>query len=346
MSRYKLEPELLAEGHNRHQRERHCALYPRLMCKVNVYSDRIVLSQNGRDFGFQNRGRLGEALQQLFFLMDGTKSLEELRQLFSPDNPEAIDDIVCNLYREGLLDDVAQLKLSSGTELLLELETLASSLLDEKIKQDRLWKISESNASEVATRVLYGFALENYHFFSQKRSFPSLLSSFSSSANIRELLDKLYYRQYGQDRLAKIALNMINITEREIADTIPLPATMALANSLAFWANFEPLFFLCILGVLTTRTIKSFECYLKTCKQLDLNTDFIEILQRLVDTKLRHEANLIHSIFKQITWSEGEMKQRFKGQTYLFSELYHNFHTAIEHYYSSAPHLLRRVSAI
>ncbi len=322
-------------------------LRPRLACKVNIYSDRIILSQDGRNFEFQINGQSGEALQKLFSMMDGSKTLSELQQKLSPDRPEVINTIVRNLDEQGLLDDVAQLRVHSGIDTLLELEDLTNELLDKSVEENPFWKLINSTAPELPINVLYGFAIENYHFFSLKRSFQSPVLGFPSSTKIRYLLNEFYSQEYEQDELVMEALNVIGISHEELTDTMPLPETMAMCNGLAFWANFEPLFFLSTLGVLADRTFKNFQLYLRTCERLEVDSGFIDPMRQLVNTKLKREQeNLTRRIFQEIPHIDRETRQRFRGQTYLFIEMYDNFHRAIGQYYSSATHLLRRVSAI
>ena len=342
-----LEPALHNQGVQGRDRQSQPVLRPRLACKVNTYSDRIILSQDGRDFDFQINGQSGEALEKLFSMMDGTRSLSELQQRFSPNDTEVINTIVRNLDEQGLLDDVAQLRVHSGIDTLLELEDLTDELLDKSVEENPFWKLIKSTAPELPINVLYGFAIENYHFFFRKCCFQSPVLGFQSSTKVRQLLNELYCQEYGQDELAMEALNVIGISHEELTDTMPLPETMAMCNGLAFWANFEPLFFLSTLGVLADRTFKNFKLYLTACERLELDSRFIDSIRQLVNTKLKREQeNLTRRIFQEIPHIDRETRQRFRGQTYLFIEMYNNFHRAIGHHYSSAPHLLRRVSAI
>jgi hypothetical protein len=343
----KLEPQLHNQGFKGTDAQSQPVLRPRLACKVNIYSERLILSQDGRDFEFQINGQSGEALQKLFSMMDGTKSLSELQQRFSPHNPEVINTIVGNLDEQGLLDDVAQLRVHSGIDTLLELEDLTHELLHKKVEENPFWKLINSPAPELPINVLYGFAIENYHFFSRKCCFQSPVLGFQSSTKVRQLLNQLYSQEYGQDELLMEALNVIGISPEELTDIMPLPETMAICNGLAFWAHFEPLFFLSTLGVLAEMTFKNFQLYLTACERLELDSRFIEPMRQLADTKLKREQeNLSRRIFQEIPHIDRETRQRFRGQTYLFIEMYDNFYRAIGHHYSGATKLLRRVSAI
>ena len=73
-----LVPEFANQGFQERNRQHSSVLRPRLACKVNLYNERIILSQNGRDFVFQINGLSGEILQKLLLMMDGSKSLSEL----------------------------------------------------------------------------------------------------------------------------------------------------------------------------------------------------------------------------------------------------------------------------
>ncbi len=342
-----LELELLELGFEETNQQCPTMLFPRLVCKVNIYKDRIILSQDGREFGFPADAQSGKALQKLFSMMDGTRSIDELQQICSPNNPEVINTIVRDLDNQGLLDDVVALQTSSGIDALSELEELTCELLDQSVEKNLFWQLINPTAPKPPTGVLYGFAIEYYHFFSRRCCFQSPILSFPASAQVRQSIDGFYSQAYGQDQLLMEALNAIGISREELTDTMALPETMAMCNGLAFWANYEPLFFLSTLGVLVDSTLKNFELYLAASEWLELEPGFIEPIRKLVNTKLKNErGNLSHCIFQEIPHIDRETRQRFRQQTYLFVEMYNNFYTAIGRHYSSTPELLRRVSVI
>ena len=342
-----LEPKLPKPGFLGRNQPRSQLLRPRLACQINFYQDRVIFSQNGRDFCFQIDPQSEKVLQKLFLMMDGTKSLSELQQTFSPHNPKVINAIVRPLEEQGLIDDAAELKLYSGSNFLVELMDLATQLLDKSVAENPFWKSIYSTESELPINVLYGFALENYQFFSQQCCFDSPVLSFQSSPKVQRLLNECYCQAYGRKEFLLEALNAIGISQEELADTIPLPETMAMGNALAYWANWEPLFFLSNRGWLAEQTLKNFTSYLTACKRVKLNSCFIDSIRRLVNTKLKRQPeNLTHRVFQEIPHLDRETRQRFRGQIYLFMELYDNFSRGIWTYYKGANYLLRRVSAI
>ncbi len=339
-----LELELLESGIEEINRQCPKILFPRLVCKVNIYKDRIIFSQDGREFGFSTNVQSGKALQQLFSMMDGTKSIGELQQIFAPQNLEAINTIVRDLDDQGLLDDIVSLQTNSGIEALSELEELTRELLDQSVEKNLFWQLINPTAPKPPIEVLYGFAIEYYHFFSQRWCFQSPILSFPASAQVRQLIDEFYSQAYGQDRLLMEALNAIGIRSEELAHTMPLPETMAMYNGLAFWANYDQLFFLSILGILADSTFKNFELYLAASEWLELDPGFIEPIRKLANTKLKNkQGNFSRCIFQAIPHIDQETRQRFEQQTHLFIEMYNNFYTAIGRYYSSSSEVLRRV---
>jgi hypothetical protein len=321
--------------------------FPRLICKINCYQDRIILSQDGREFSFSIQGEVGQGLEKIFSLMDGTKSIWELQQICGANDPGAIANLVKNLDELGLLEDIIPLQLDSGIDTLLELEELSRELLSQSVEENPFWSLINSTAPQAAMKVFYGFAIEHYHFFSRKCCFQSPVLGFQGSQEVRELINELYFQTYGQDQLLIEALNSIGISSQELNDTIPLPETAAMCHGLTFWANFEPVFYLSILGILADNTFKNFELYLAACEWVDLASDFIEPIKQLVNTALKYEQQILsRPIFPESLQIDRKTKQRFREQTYLFVEMYKNFYIAIAHHYSSTPDLLRRVSAI
>ena len=314
-------------------------MFPRLACKVNIYQDRIIFSRDGREFGFYADLQSGQALQKLLLMMDGSRSIAELQQICAPNNPQTINTIVRDLEKQRLLDDVVPLKGNSGTDTLGEIEELSRELLDQSIAENLI-------TTKTPINILYGFAIEHYHLLSRKDYFQSPVLGFQASTKVRQLLDEFYSQAYGQDRLLMEALNAIGITSENIIETIPLPETMAMCNGLAFWANYDPLFFFITLGFLADNILKNFELYLVALHRLELNPDFIEPIEKLVNIKLKNKHNISHCIFEEIPYIDRETRQRFRQQTYLFLEIYNNFYTAIVQHYSSCPDVLRRVSVI
>lgn len=320
---------------------------PRLFCKISLYPEQIVFSQGDRALAVTIKDQSPTALQKLFLMMDGTKSLGELQQQFFPKNPDILSQIVQDLEEQRLINDATQLSMNSGINGVLELEALTTKLLAKNAAQECFWQQIASTDREIAIKVLSGLAIEYYYFFSHHCCFDTPSFSFPSSRKIQQLINQRYQIKYGQDKILLEALNGIGISQDDLTNSIPLPQTMALAHTLTFWANFEPIFFLTTLESIATQTLESFTSCLQISEQLELESAWLNPIRRLIDTKLQPEPeHLTRLIFEEIPHLDQITKQRLKGQTHLFWEIYASFYQAILDYYSSAPNLLRRIESI
>lgn len=341
-----LEPELKPQGFKGKRQQLPLPLYPKLAASVNSYEDRIVFSQESRDFAFQINGKTGERLKRILLMMDGTNSLTKLQQTFSPNNPTAINTVLRYLDDNKLLDDAFDLNIESGLNALLELEDLSNELLKNQVVENQL-RFNQSDSSDLQLNMIYGFAIEAHHLFAHQAYIDSGTLTVQNSIQIQQLINQLYCKKYGQDKLLAEALNSIGISNEDLIDIIPLPQTMALCNGLAYWASFDSLFYFSILGVLINQNIANLTSYLQTCECLEINSRFVEPIKTLINSLQNSEAkNISREIFQEISHIDKVTQQRFKSQTYLFAEIYTNFYTAIFNYYSSQKSLLRRVSEI
>lgn len=329
--------------------------YPRLVGQVNLYGDRLVLVQRGREFVFQTDQLSGEILSQLLLRMDGSHSIKDLETLFSFKTSDAVVNLVNNLDKQGLLDNAAPVVIYSGKDTLLALESLAQKLLapilfgDDKADDSALWSLlqvatPELSNFELPNKIIYGFALEHYYLFSQVSCFQVPTLSFQDSINVRPLLNTCYQHTSSYEQLIAQALSEIHITSETLGDVLPLPQTASLANALTFWANFEPLFFLSMIRILFNSVLTSFEHYLIAIEQYELDDDFIRPIRQLIETQRKQKTVMLtEHIFQEISHVAPDMQHRFKGQLYLFIEIYCNFHRAIGQHYGNTPHLLRQL---
>ena len=323
------------------------SLHPRLVCKVNFYPEQIILSQGNRDFVMTIDGKSLTALQKIFLMMDGTRSIRELQRQFFPQNPEAINSIVQDLDQRGLIDDATQVKVNSGLDTISKLEELNTKLFAKNAAHNLFWQQVASADSKIAVKVLSGWGLEYHHFLSQQCCFNSAILSFPDSTKIRQLINQLYCGEYGQDKIFFEAFNSLGISQEDLANTISLPQTTAICNALTFWANFEPIFFLTTVELIANQRLSNFKSCLQIGEQLKLGAAFLEPIKRLIDITLKPEPNnLTRRIFQEIPHLEYSIQQRLTGQTYLFWEMQDSFYRAIWDYYSSSPNLFRRIEVI
>ncbi|WP_019503714.1 hypothetical protein [Pleurocapsa sp. PCC 7319] len=120
-----------------------------------------------------------------------------------------------------------------------------------------------------------------------------------------------------------------------------------MCQALAYWANSEPLFFFYAIAIIKQKAKQNWQIYLAACERTKVDSQFLTFIRKLTQLNQENQhQRLIHSLFQEVPHLEEETKQRFRGQIYLFMEMYHHFHSAIWNHYSSTHDLLRSVSLI
>lgn len=279
--------------------------------------------------------------------MDGTRTVKELQQIFWIKNPQVVEKIISDLEEQELIDDATQLEVSSGSDILKELEYLTQDLLINSVDNNLFEQSITSTESNLPVNVLYGFALEQYQVVARKSAFYSPALDYSCTDQTRKLIDRVYCQETTREKLLSEALNTIGISVRELTDTIPLSETVAMCQALAYWANSEPLFFFYAIGIIKQKATQNWQAYLEACERTKVETQFLTSIRKLtyLNRENQHQS-LTHYLFQEVPHLEEKTKQRFRGQIYLFVEMYHHFHSAIWNYYSSTSDLLRPVSLI
>src|SRR5581483_7801613 len=152
-----------------------------------------------------------------------------------------VDELMCALKEHGLVPVNSECDGLRGVEALLTLEDYANELLYSTLYQNVFWRhIQRANSRTIPEAVIYGFVIENYHFLYRESWFDSPALSFVTSKAAQKLMNQFYGEEYGHDELLLRSLESIGITREQLDDTIPLQATSALYNSLAYWASFDP----------------------------------------------------------------------------------------------------------
>ena len=319
---------------------------PRLVAKISVYPEQIILSQGDRVFAVANNDNSSAILQQLFLMMDGTNSWQFLQQKFFPQNPDLLDKIVLDLDERGFIDDV-DLPNSNGIDTVLELKELSRELLAKNNAQHTFWQKVAAADSDRAIKIISGMAIEQYHLLTNQCYFNSAILGFSSSIAIRELLNERYCDRYKQTEILLEALNAIGINAEDARNIVPLPQTTAICHALTYCANFEPMFFLTTIETLEKQIIESFLSCWKLGKQLNLSSSFLQPIEKFTSCAIAQDVeNLTEDIFQHFPRIDSVTKARLRGKTILFWEMYDNFYKGVWNGYTSATNLCRRIETI
>lgn len=317
-------------------------MYPQLVCKVNLYCDRVVLIQETRELSFPASGSIGEALPKLFALMDGRKSLDEIQASLGLGN--ALVPIVQNLQDKGWLIDAMVTVPRYTCNAVRE---QASRALNQSRRENLFWQLLRGVSEESAISLVCGYALELYHLFSSQYwghaiALPALgHSSFHHSLEIFRYCTR---RQVEDLRRGLAAFGILSV---DLADLLPLPSTTALYNGLSFWASADAPFYIAILGAFAERLYQDLEQYWRACESLAIVPLFTAAIKPLLSSEAKAaQTQLRYCDLQEMPPLAEATYQRYIAQAYLLVTLLEGFYGAITQHYATASCQLRRVSAI
>ena len=316
---------------------------PRLVGRPRIHGKHLTIKDDGSRFVVRDCGGDTRELLKPLALMNGQRTVKEISVAARMD-PDRVMALVQSLDRIGLTSDATSPNARPALEVLFELEDLANECLYESIYRNAFWKSLLSEPARVPLNVLYGMAIENYHFLFRESYFDAPALNYPASTKARVLMNEFYAEEYGHDELILKGLNAIGITREDLADTIPLPTTMGLCNSLAFWARYDPIFFFSTLGILEGKDLQV-DSYVSTCERLGLSESFIKPIRSHAEINMNAEhGNLTRAMFAHLPALSTAAVTRMRAQTRLFVRLYDGFYTGIWNYYATSKSLLRRVS--
>lgn len=322
-------------------------MFPRLACQQTLSGDKIVLARDAEEFDVSIPNGSISDLGSMLSALDGNSSAEEIKRRLPGALAGTFDNVLKALDRHALLDDESRPSVRPAYDVLLELEDLTNKLLYETIYQNVFWRRLSSKELDFPVSVLHGLAIENYHFLFRESFFDSPVLGNQLSAAVRSLMNEFYVDEYGHDELILTGLNSLGISREDLADTMPLPGTMALCNSLCFWAASDPLFFFSTLGLLEGKDLKK-DSYIDACERFGLPEAFVKPIRQHAMINLKGEhGNLTRCIFRNLPPLDARTIQHMRRQTVLFVDIYDQFFTGVwNHYSTCGGELLRRVSRV
>ena len=318
-------------------------MHPRLACEIDLRDGEIVLARDGLEYALAPEDSPLPELQSFLRSLDGRRSLGELQEALADAERARLLSMVDDLEMHNLIDDARPVVARSGIDVLLELEDLTNELIERTLEKNVFWT-TVRKPGVAPKNVLYGFAVENYHFLFRESLFDSPILAYPGNTRVRTLINEFYVSEFGHDELVVQALSALGITREELLDAIPLPETMAMCNALSYWASSDPIFFLSTLGVLEGKDTEE-DPYIHACEINGLEADFIGPMR--AHSEINRNAahgDLTREIFREIPHIDAETIARARRQMPLFIEMYDNYHTALWNHYSKTDQLLRRVS--
>ena len=293
----------------------------------------------------------GKNIVNIIKYLDGMKSVSEiLFELKNDSDKKALIETIKALDESCFIDDITETHFKSGLECLLELEDLTNSLLNETIYKNPFWLNMSTMGKNYPKSVLYGFAIENYHFLFRESSFDSPVLFYQNSTKIRELFNEFYVEEIGHDKLILKSLETIGFTKEKLFDRTPLASTMLMCNALSHWATTDPIFFFSTLSLLegsTYREDSQIDSYIDICEMVNLPNEFIKHIKShaMINLSANH-GSLTRSIFNEIKCISNAKLLDMKNKTKLFIDIYNSFYQEVWDYYSNKLELKREVSEI
>lgn len=306
----------------------------------------LVLKAGAGEFALDIDGIDAEAVLAMLSDLDGTRDIEAIVAAHPGFGRRDVTALVEDLDRNGLIDDAERPRCRSGKAVLLEVEDTANRLLHERLYRNRFWRNVLNDEGAVPENVYYGMCIENYHFLFRESYFDAPALSYPASTPARVEMNQFYAEEFAHDELLLKALGAIGLKREDLAETMPLPETMAMCNALSYWARYDPLFFFTTLGILEGKDVEV-DSYVLACERRGLDPRFIAPIRAHAEINMKGEhGNLTRKIFAAIEAIDDETARRLIARTHLFIELYDNFYTAIWTHYSTTPTLLRRLSEV
>ncbi len=222
----------------------------------------------------------------------------------------------------------------SGRQLILEVEDYYQRAASRTLQRNPFWRAMVENPMDVPESVFHGMCIENYHLLCRESYFDAPVLSFAGNRQVRRLLNDFYCEEIGHDRILLEALVSIGLAEEDLHNSVPLASTMALCNSLSFWARHDPLFFLTTLGPLEGRDVEV-DSFVLAAETRCLPASFVEPIRRHAHINRDSEHGMLtREIFECIPAVSGSDAARILRQTTQFIEIYDRFYSEIWRHYA------------
>lgn len=230
----------------------------------------------------------------------------------------------------------------TGRELILQVEDIQLTLLAKLVRDNPFWNNILDHPREVEDRVYHGMCIENYHLLFRESYFDAPILSYPFNQHVRRHINEFYTEEIGHDRLLLKSLESVGLSEEELFESTPLPATMALCNSLSYWARLDPLFFFTTLGPLEGREIEV-DSFVRAMHEKKLPSDFIDPIETHANINMNASHGLLtRDIFESIEVVPKEDATRIIAQTPLFIKIYDRFYRNIWDHYSAGGDFIRK----
>ncbi len=273
---------------------------------------------------------------ELFFKkFNGLNSLDDISKYAS------LNKIICDieqlfliLEKNFVFEPQNFLDYYSGIEAILDIEDSIYESLYKGIYKNKFWEACRNSKEPVKDTILYGMAIENWHFLHNESFFDTPILAINTPPRVRTLLLDFFNEEHRHDDYVLDALKSTGLSKTDLVNSVPLPQTVALISALTYWSRTDPLFFMATLGVLEGVDVE-IDSYVSKLLISNLPKEFISSMKAHSDINIKHgHGNLTRTIFNEYQCIQKSDIVRIKAQMPLFLELYDAFFSGIWDYYS------------
>jgi thiaminase len=266
----------------------------------------VTASGGGRELRLSDRVvELGERefdwYQKVASWLPGVRGLAELSRELGMDEAR-VPRFIDALAKSGLLYRIDELpKMLTGLEFHARFSSVLSSWLSEAFSHPFWDRMMSGKGS---ARLFTGWLIELYHYTKNAHRHMPLSCAHAQEKPIKQLRAKHYAEEWNHYHYFMKSLKELGFTERQIAESVPLPMTLALSNFMRQAARNDVLAYSICSAVLegTTTDRKTYNPYYEKSAELYgvPKSAIAPIYQHLdLDVQYQH-SDLFHDILQHV----------------------------------------------
>ncbi len=300
-------------------------LQPRLTCSVRVEGNQIFLVQGQQEVQLLATGQLAQVLRW----MDGRHSLQVLQQRFFPQESHSLEQLIAELHQWGFVQEGTADRAAGSLWVYQTLQQLAQDLLGQDQLLSQFWSRIDRHPP-----VLYGYAIEIYQILWRLSQWYTPALGTQGNLPIQRYLQSGFVQMSGQDQLWLTALEAAGFESQDLANRLPLPYTVALCQSLNYWARGDRTLFLNALGLGWQHLQAQLPHYAQACADAHLPPGFLQGLQGAISAQ-QQLLLPIDRCFEALASIPSQTQMQLQGQTHVLVEMCSQFYQTLADHYST-----------
>ena len=248
------------------------------------------------------------------------------------------------LARTGLLHETdGGPQTMTGLEFHARFSSILGSWLSEAFSHPFWERMMSGKGSK---RLFTGWLIELYHYTKNANRHMPLSCACAHEKPIKQLRAKHYAEEWNHYHYFMKSLKALGFTEPQIAESVPLPMTLALSNFMRQAAREDILAYSICSAVLegTTTDRSSFNPYYETCAKLyDVPQEAIRPIYAHLDLDVQYQhSDLFHDVLSKVPSISAEHASRVLDYGHQLVEHIWLWTENIDNYYNNPKSALPR----